>query len=284
MGRRGPHEGATYGRKPGPVPKKATGVLVPITSAPTHSPPVPDGLGELGRQTWLDVWAGLPPAVLDDQADYLTVTRLCEAADDRAAARHAVEALGMLLEEPIVTPTGIVAGTRIVPNPAVEMVRKLDKVIDVRVRPARSEPVRPGSPRPHRVQSPPRRRRGSPHRFENAQAHRRVVVTTATSQQILAAFDSLSPATRLAVAGSLKADANTFARALGNALSTSSHLGKFVVSQAIAASQFDGSADRFAESLSDEEPWSTVRRLIRLAVQADADERAALDIWPEPTP
>ena len=37
---------------------------------------------------------------------------------------------GVLLEEPIVSPSGKVVGTRVVPNPAAAMLRALDKQLD----------------------------------------------------------------------------------------------------------------------------------------------------------
>ena len=134
MGARGPLVGSTYGRKPGRKPKADSTALVAIPTflaAPDEPPPdPPENLGELGRRVWLDVWEGLPSSVLEARVDFLTVHRLCEAAEDRSAARAAVADLGPLLTEPIVTPKGDVVGTRQVANPAVEMVRKLDRVID----------------------------------------------------------------------------------------------------------------------------------------------------------
>ena len=133
MGARGPLAGANYGKKPGRKPKASllpTPAVSLLPSATEPAPEPPETLGTLGRQVWTDVWEGLPAGVLEVQADYLTVTRLAEAAEDRAAARAAVIELGPLLEEPIVTPRGDVVGTRQVANPAAETVRKLDRVID----------------------------------------------------------------------------------------------------------------------------------------------------------
>jgi P27 family predicted phage terminase small subunit len=131
MGARGPAVGSTYGRKTGPKPKTAI-VAVP-TFLPTQADPPPappDTLGPLGQQIWLDVWEGMPATALDPQLDHLTITRLAEAAEDRAAARSAIVELGVVLEEPIVTPRGDVVGIRKVTNPALETVRKLDRTID----------------------------------------------------------------------------------------------------------------------------------------------------------
>jgi len=130
MGARGPLKGSTYGRRPKTAELVPTDAALLLVAQPDPPPPPPTSLGELGRAAWLDVWEGLPVGVLDAKADYLTVARLCEAADDREAARAAVVELGPLLDEPIVTPKGDVVGTRKVANPAAEMVRKLDKVID----------------------------------------------------------------------------------------------------------------------------------------------------------
>jgi P27 family predicted phage terminase small subunit len=100
--------------------------------APRRSlvPDAPVHLTDLGQQVWEDVWSGLPGPVANVQLDRLTVLRVCEAAEDRAAARKVLTDLGPLLEEPIVTPRGDVVGTRQVANPAAEMLRKLDRELD----------------------------------------------------------------------------------------------------------------------------------------------------------
>jgi P27 family predicted phage terminase small subunit len=142
MGTRGPIPGAigtTPGPKPDPdrlarlgkAPRKprprATAVEVIPTNRPT--PDRPAHLQKLGRQVWADVWDRFGGSVLDPQLDLLVVRRLCELADLRAVA-HAVLLKSPLLEEPIVSPSGAVVGTRVVANPMAAVMRAYDKEID----------------------------------------------------------------------------------------------------------------------------------------------------------
>jgi P27 family predicted phage terminase small subunit len=146
MGKRGPIAGATYGQKPGrkPNPERSerSGTakrspsrrLAPVRSLEIVSsdgriPEAPDHLGDLGRRVWADIWVGFPGAVLNDQLDYFTVQRLCEAAEERELYRGVLEKLGPVLVEPIVSPRGNVVGERAVINPAEAALRRLDKQI-----------------------------------------------------------------------------------------------------------------------------------------------------------
>ena len=70
-------------------------------------------------------WA---PLLLPD-LDAVTVERFASMLDERVAV-SAELARGVLLEEPIVSPTGKVVGTRVVANPAVAMLRQIDRELD----------------------------------------------------------------------------------------------------------------------------------------------------------
>jgi phage terminase small subunit len=58
--------------------------------------------------------------------DRLTVERFAQLVDERAGVQAELER-GFVLEEPLVTPTGAVAGVRHVPNPAASMLCGIDK-------------------------------------------------------------------------------------------------------------------------------------------------------------
>jgi phage terminase small subunit len=54
------------------------------------------------------------------------VETVCHLSDEAATYRRLIHTAGPLLKEPIVTPSGAVVGNRIVPNPAVAMLRKVE--------------------------------------------------------------------------------------------------------------------------------------------------------------
>ena len=91
------------------------------------APPAPKGLGLPGRNAWKAVMS-YGPLLLPD-LDAVTVERFARLADERAAMSNEL-ARGPLLEEPIVSPTGKVVGTRMVLNPASPALRALDKELD----------------------------------------------------------------------------------------------------------------------------------------------------------
>lgn len=143
MGKRGPLPGTIYGKRPGPVPNPERAArlgspkqlprasrIIELASTNGPMPDPPEHLAELGRQVWSDVFGGLPPSVVDQRLDHLAVLRLAELAEDRAVARKVLVQAGPLTTEPIVSHAGAVVGTRILPNPAAEMVRKYDQRID----------------------------------------------------------------------------------------------------------------------------------------------------------
>jgi hypothetical protein len=94
---------------------------------------------------------------------------------------------------------------------------------------------------------------------------------------ILALFP---PETSDEIAGGLKADANVFAQQLGQSLDMPSELGALMLSGAFN-SYFSEAPTAFAESLSDDPPWDTLKELIGLALEADADERRSMYIAPD---
>ena len=87
-------------------------------------PAVPTHLGAAGRAAWRSTMRGAP--LLEVELDLPAVQRFAELVDERVTVREELKR-GVLLEEPIVSPTGRIVGTRIVPNPAVSMLRALDR-------------------------------------------------------------------------------------------------------------------------------------------------------------
>ncbi len=121
MSTRGPITGTLHTL---PVRTRSEPSEVPETRTP---PPAPDGLEDPGKAAWVAVMSGAPLLLPD--LDAVTVERFCRVVDERTTV--AVELnRGVLLEEPIVSPSGQVVGTRVVPNPAAAMLRSLDKQLD----------------------------------------------------------------------------------------------------------------------------------------------------------
>jgi len=91
------------------------------------APPAPKGLATTGKEAWRTVMAHAP--LLAPELDALSVERFCSLLDERD--RTAAElARGVLLAEPIISPTGRVEGERLVANPASAMLRSIDKALD----------------------------------------------------------------------------------------------------------------------------------------------------------
>jgi P27 family predicted phage terminase small subunit len=92
------------------------------------APPVPMTLQATGRRLWADIWGGPAKVWLARDVDFVRVSTVCHVSDEIATLRNAVVKLGPLLEEPIITPTGVVTGeTKVVANPAVKMLRDAEK-------------------------------------------------------------------------------------------------------------------------------------------------------------
>ena len=132
---------ATRGRPPKPIEvkrrngnpgqrklpdKDKTIALAPVTDVP----PVPISLAETGRSMWAHIWGGPAKAWLAPEVDYIRVQTVCKLSDDIAGYQSDLAQMGNLLEEPIVTPTGLVVGTKIVPNPLVKMRNDALKILD----------------------------------------------------------------------------------------------------------------------------------------------------------
>ena len=142
-GARGPLTGSKHGNKPGPKPDPERQKLLgnaprpsrrqPSTSTammPSHLPvpPAPDHFGPVGLTIWTEIHRSMP--ILHRDLDRHTVTRYCDIAVDAIRARDAVELLGLLIEQPIVSPSGSVVGTKYVLNPAEAALRRADKALD----------------------------------------------------------------------------------------------------------------------------------------------------------
>lgn len=94
---------------------------------PRKAPAPPKALSSKGRAAWRTVMAHAP--VLLPDLDAVTVERFCRLVDEREATAAEL-ARGVLLSEPIISPTGRVEGERFVANPAAAMLRALDKELD----------------------------------------------------------------------------------------------------------------------------------------------------------
>ena len=77
---------------------------------------------EVAVSTWHRIWTSEAHRWLAPSVDTLTIESVCHLTSEIAQLR--VLARTPLLEEPIVTPTGQEVGTRVVANPAVNMLRK----------------------------------------------------------------------------------------------------------------------------------------------------------------
>ena len=136
MGRRGPIPGVAAARAV--LPMAARRLEMPETVPngadsseidPRPVPRTPAGLGKAGRATWRAAHEGMPVRIT---VDSLTVERLARLVDEREMVAAEL-ALGVLLEEPIVSPSGQVVGTRRVANPAAAMLRQIDRALDALV-------------------------------------------------------------------------------------------------------------------------------------------------------
>lgn len=108
-----------------PLPARATTALVPAEGIP----PVPIKLKKPGRTTWAMVWDGAR-SWLSLKLDGIRVETVCRLVDEIAELEATITKLGWLLSEPIVTPAGAVVGEKVVPNPAVRMLRDAEKQLD----------------------------------------------------------------------------------------------------------------------------------------------------------
>jgi len=137
MGRRGPIPGAPNAggpqsdhepQRPSRRKRPATAALTVVQSRDIDLDH-PASLGKVGCATWDEIVDSIPGR--HDHLDLPTLTRFCELVEERDRYRVALENLGPLLSEPMVSPSGAVVGERIVPNPAEQMLRRIDKALDV---------------------------------------------------------------------------------------------------------------------------------------------------------
>ena len=132
MGTRGPSTGQG-GRPPKPIELKRRignpgGRALPderttVAIMPAEGSPTPVTLGQIGRETWRSVneapWVG--------RLDLHAVETFCALRDDEAEMRRRIESEGLTLNEPIVTPAGMVVGERMVPHPLLKELRAVEK-------------------------------------------------------------------------------------------------------------------------------------------------------------
>lgn len=132
---------ARTGRPPKPIEQKrrtgnpgrrqlpsGTVALAPVEGIP----PVPIELKPTGRAMWEMIWSGPASAWLSPQVDAIRVRTVAGLLDEIDTYHRLVATLGPVLEEPIVTPSGVVVAdsARFVPNPAVRMLRDAQKQLD----------------------------------------------------------------------------------------------------------------------------------------------------------
>ena len=126
MGERGPLPRRAPTRErllgtPGHRQPRASVVVLP---SPAGMPALPDGLAA-GAAVWAEAWAACP--WLRPDRDRSLVEQLARLEVEAAGHRTALDADGWTLLEPIVTPTGAVAGERVVPHPREAMLRRCER-------------------------------------------------------------------------------------------------------------------------------------------------------------
>lgn len=116
-------------RKTGNPGKRALPKATVALPATIGTPRAPVGLAAHGKAVWATVWEAARPW-LSPKLDAIRVETACRLADEAAQLRALTKKHGMLLEEPIATPSGVVVGQRLVPNPAAKMLRDVEKQLD----------------------------------------------------------------------------------------------------------------------------------------------------------
>jgi P27 family predicted phage terminase small subunit len=89
---------------------------------PDEAPEAPADLGETGLAVWRECWA----CEWSHRQDRSAIEHLCRLEDERAELLAAVEAAGLLLSKPVVTPRGDVVGEELYANPLLRELRRLD--------------------------------------------------------------------------------------------------------------------------------------------------------------
>jgi len=123
MGARGPLSKAVQGREAHGHRTRAVAKADLVATTPAAPVPVPpDDLGDRGRA----VFALAHALAWVSESDWPAIEHLARLEDQWVTLAAALAEHGSLLSEPIVTPRGDVVGTRLVPNPAEMMLRRLD--------------------------------------------------------------------------------------------------------------------------------------------------------------
>lgn len=91
-------------------------------SGPVEAPKPPRGLRAPGKAAWELVWGDSGASWLAD-IDRPLVERFVQVVDEMARYRAALAKHGAVVEEPIVSPTGLVVGTRLAANPAGKLLK-----------------------------------------------------------------------------------------------------------------------------------------------------------------
>jgi phage terminase small subunit len=144
MGQRGPLAGNSHGLKSGPaVPRTPAGhksrvrstraapTVLPVVQVVTDNsaPPPPASLPAEAAEVWTEL-AGVIP-LRHPQLDTPTLERFARLTVERRGYEAVLDERGVVLEEPIISPTGKVVGTRVVMNPAEMALRRIDRALDV---------------------------------------------------------------------------------------------------------------------------------------------------------
>lgn len=104
-----------------PLPKQTT-ALQPAEGIP----PTPISLGDEGRVLWPRLWTAAQ-SWLSLALDHQALESVCHLADEISEYRKIMVEHGLMLTEPIVTPAGMIAGERLVANPAIKELRNAEK-------------------------------------------------------------------------------------------------------------------------------------------------------------
>ena len=101
--------------------KSSTAALEPVVGIPPT--PIEFAENPVALSTWNLIWTSEAQRWLSPRVDRITVESVCYLAAEVSSLRK-LAMTQPLLEEPIVTPTGLTVGSKIVANPAVNMLRK----------------------------------------------------------------------------------------------------------------------------------------------------------------
>lgn len=109
-----------------PLPSRSQAIVVA-----DEVPPVPSGLGAHGRALWRALFTG-PSKAWIASTDHLMVEALCQLYDDNMAIRALLAdptTGGLVVLEPVVTPTGAIVGVRRLAHPLLKELRSAQKLL-----------------------------------------------------------------------------------------------------------------------------------------------------------